>query len=218
GVAISDIGGPTANMWQGRCTNTKRCLRVSCCYPKVCRYFLTPQKDHVALLRKVAKLKYVRQVRVASGIRADLALREPEALIAYIRSFTGGQIKVAPEHCVDYVLQLMRKPPLAVFEEFLSYFYRQSHRANKEQYVVPYLLSAFPGCTDEDMRTLAAWLRERHWSPKQTQCFIPTPGTVATAMFYCGKNEAGERIYVARTDAERRRQHLILQGRLPQKR
>ena len=104
----------------------------------------------------------------------------------------------------------MRKPPLAVFEAFLESFIRQSRAAGREQYVVPYLMSAFPGCTDEDMYTLAHWLRRRHWNPRQTQCFIPTPGTIATAMYYCGKNEAGEDIEVARSDAARLRQHRIL--------
>nr|WP_291439349.1 radical SAM protein [Desulfovibrio sp.] len=237
-VAISDVGGPTANMWQGYCAldrmrerssanrtgspahplaqagaeerNTSRCRRTSCCYPTICKFFTTPQGKHVGLLRSVAALPEVKQARVASGVRADLALRDAAALAAYTGEFTGGQLKVAPEHCATGVLSLMRKPPLEVFEAFLASFIRQSKAAGREQYVVPYLLSGFPGCTDDDMRTLSNWLRERNWNPRQTQCFIPTPGTIATAMFYCGKNEAGEDIYVARTDAQRLRQHGIL--------
>ena len=162
------------------------------------------------LLRKVAALPEVKQARVASGVRADLALRDAEALAAYTGEFTGGQLKVAPEHCAPSVLELMRKPSLDVFEAFLESFVRQSRAAGREQYVVPYLMSGFPGCTDEDMRTLSHWLRQRHWNPQQTQCFIPTPGTIATAMFYCGRDELGEQIYVARTDAQRMRQHYIL--------
>ncbi|WP_297825726.1 YgiQ family radical SAM protein [uncultured Desulfovibrio sp.] len=226
GVAISDVGGPTANMWQAHCAleeaagtecgasdgmgRKSRCRRLSCCFPTVCKAFVTPQRNHVELLRAVAALPGVKQVRVASGVRADLALRDPEALAAYTGEFTGGQLKVAPEHCAPSVLALMRKPPLATFETFLESFVRQSRAAGREQYVIPYLMSAFPGCTDEDMRTLAHWLRQRHWNPRQTQCFIPTPGTIATAMYYCGKNEAGEDIAVARTDAARLRQHHIL--------
>ena len=166
----------------------------------------------MALLRKIAALDGVRSVRVASGVRPDLALREPEALLAYIREFTGGQLKLAPEHSEASVLRLMRKPPLAVFERFLAAFQEESRKLGREQYVVPYLMSAFPGCTDEDMRRLAAWLKERHWSPQQTQCFIPTPGTVATAMFYAACSEQGEPLFVARTDAERLRQHRLLMG------
>ncbi|MCD7984601.1 MAG: radical SAM protein, partial [Desulfovibrio sp.] len=224
GVAISDVGGPTANMWQAHCAleeeleaesggatgRKSRCRRSSCCFPSVCKAFVAPQRKHVELLRAVAALPEVKQVRVASGVRADLALRDPEALAAYTGEFTGGQLKVAPEHCAPSVLALMRKPPLTVFEAFLDSFVRQSRAAGREQYVVPYLMSAFPGCTDEDMYTLAHWLRQRHWNPRQTQCFIPTPGTIATAMYYCGKNEAGEDIEVARTDAARLRQHHIL--------
>lgn len=224
-VAISDVGGPTANMWQGHCALDARtaqhdeggsirgksaCRRASCCFPSVCKSFITPQRRHVELLRKVAALPEVKQARVASGVRADLALRDAEALAAYTGEFTGGQLKVAPEHCAPSVLELMRKPSLDVFEVFLDSFVRQSRAAGREQYVVPYLMSGFPGCTDEDMRTLSRWLRQRHWNPQQTQCFIPTPGTIATAMFYCGRDETGEPIYVARTDAQRMRQHYIL--------
>lgn len=224
-VAISDVGGPTANMWQGHCALDSRtaqdddmskprvksaCRRTSCCFPSVCKSFITPQRKHVELLRKVAALPEVKQARVASGVRADLALRDAEALAAYTGEFTGGQLKVAPEHCAPSVLELMRKPSLDVFETFLESFVRQSRAAGREQYVVPYLMSGFPGCTDEDMRTLSHWLRQRHWNPQQTQCFIPTPGTIATAMFYCGRDELGEQIYVARTDAQRMRQHYIL--------
>ena len=224
-VAISDVGGPTANMWQGHCALDARtaqqdegnsvrgksaCRRASCCFPSVCKSFITPQRRHVELLRKVAALPEVKQARVASGVRADLALRDADALAAYTGEFTGGQLKVAPEHCAPSVLELMRKPSLDVFEVFLESFVRQSRAAGREQYVVPYLMSGFPGCTDEDMRTLSRWLRQRHWNPQQTQCFIPTPGTIATAMFYCGRDETGEPIYVARTDAQRMRQHYIL--------
>lgn len=216
-VAVSDIGGPTANMWQGFCALDRdkedaahRCRRASCCHPAVCKFFRTPQHNHVELLREAAALPHVKQVRVASGVRADLALRDPTALNAYTGEFTGGQLKLAPEHCAPHILELMRKPRLEVFEAFLENFVRQSRAAGREQYVVPYLMSAFPGCTDEDMRTLARWLRQRRWKPRQCQCFIPTPGTIATAMYYSGRNEAGEPIPVARTDAQRLRQHHIL--------
>ena len=233
GLAISDVGGPTANMWNGRCLldekaarqpdgteSASSCGRTSCCYPSVCRHFETPQAPYVALLRAVAAVPGVGHVRVASGVRADMALREPEALAAYAEEFTGGQLKLAPEHCAPGVLAAMRKPPLEVFDRFLGHFMRLSRFAGREQYVVPYLMSAFPGCTDDDMRQLARWLGARHWAPQQTQCFIPTPGTMATAMFYSGCNEKGEPVYVARSDAERLRQHRILMpdfGRVPHK-
>ncbi|MBO4300050.1 MAG: YgiQ family radical SAM protein [Desulfovibrio sp.] len=226
-IAISDVGGPTANMWQAHCALDRDaslrpdgkeagggsvCRRSSCCYPTLCKSFLVPQRRHVDLLRAMEALPEVKQVRVASGVRADLALRDAAVLAAYTGEFTGGQLKVAPEHCSAGVLALMRKPPLEVFEAFLAEFYRQSRAVGREQYVVPYLMSAFPGCTDEDMYALAHWLRQRHWNPRQTQCFIPTPGTIATAMYYCGRDEAGNPLYVARSDAQRLRQHRILTG------
>lgn len=217
--AISDIGGPTANMWQASCTRQEgRCRRSSCCFPTPCPFFVTPQLRHVRLLRKVRELPGISSVRIASGIRADIALREEEAVRAYTGEFTGGQLKVAPEHCTDKVLRLMRKPPLAVFEAFLKGFRRYSRQAQREQYVVPYLMSAFPGCEREDMEVLQRWLMARGWKPRQVQCFIPTPGTVATAMFYTGQDEHGRPIAVARTDAERMRLHYLLQpecGRKP---
>ncbi len=209
--AISDVGGPTANMWQAHCAlGGASCRRASCCHPTPCKSFITPQRRHVALLRAIRDLPGIKHVRVASGIRADLALRDDEAVYAYTKEFTGGQLKVAPEHCSDAVLRLMRKPPLEIFERFLAAFRRNSRQAGREQYVVPYLMSGFPGCTDEDMRELARRLAVRGWKPQQVQCFIPTPGTVATAMFYAGADERGNPLYVARTDAERLRQHRIL--------
>ncbi len=222
--SISDVGGPTANMWQGYCALEKNsgevCKRESCCHPKVCKFFITPQKKHVELLRSIRQMDGIKHVRVASGIRADIAMHEPEAINAYTCEFTGGQLKIAPEHCSELVLNHMRKPSVQVFEFFLKAFYAKSNKAGREQYVVPYLMSAFPGCTDAQMQELAKWLEKRSWKPKQVQCFIPTPGTVATAMYYCGLDAKGQSIYVARSDADRLRQHRILiptMGKMPKK-
>lgn len=209
--AISDVGGPTANMWQGHCAlNVASCRRSSCCHPTVCKSFITPQRKHVQLLRTIAGMPKIKHVRVASGIRADLALADEDAMRAYTLEFTGGQLKVAPEHCSPEVLELMRKPDLDIFERFLTAFQQNCRVQNRQQFVIPYLMSAFPGCSDEHMRELARWLAARHWTPQQVQCFIPTPGTVATAMYYCGIDPLGNPITVARTDAERLRQHRIL--------
>lgn len=209
--SISDVGGPSANMWQGRCAlDSGRCTRPSCLFPQICPGFKVDQSRAVALLREVKDLPGVRHVRVASGVRFDLALQNSEALEAYCMEFTGGQLKVAPEHTCAPVLRQMRKPPPELFEKFLQAFARHSRQAGKEQYVIPYLISAFPGCTDEHMRALKKWLKQRGWSPKQVQCFIPTPGTVATAMFYCGQDAEDRPIPVARSDRDRLRQHHIL--------
>ncbi len=210
GVAISDAGGPTGNMWASACrADPSRCARASCLFPALCPHFYTGQAEGIDLLRAVANLPGIAQVRLASGVRYDLGLAEPESLRAYINEFTGGQLKIAPEHISEPVLRLMRKPGADVLERFLNLF-RQA--GPKEQYVVPYLMSAYPGCSDAHMRELADWLKARGWRPQQVQCFIPTPGTVATAMFYCGQDPSGQAIYVARTDAERLRQHALLTG------
>ncbi len=208
---ISDIGGPSANMWQAKCTaDSSKCVRSSCMYPKICPSFKVSQEDHIELLREAKMQKNVKSVRIASGIRFDLALKEKKALMAYTGEFTGGQLKVAPEHCVPSVLDMMRKPHMPLFEDFLQAFYSQSKQAHKEQYVVPYLMSAFPSCTEYDMKELKDWLRQRNWKPQQVQCFIPTPSTVATAYFYAEQDEKGNPVYVAKTDAQRMKQHYIL--------
>lgn len=209
--SLTDVGGPSANMWGARCTsNPTTCRRSSCLYPSVCRHFRDEQAALAELLDAISRLPGVRHVRVASGIRHDLAVRSPEYVRALTGRFTGGQLKLAPEHCCGAVLRLMRKADFARFTEFLTVFERESHRAGKEQYVIPYLMSAFPGCTDAEMRELAKWLKSRGWKPQQVQCFIPTPGTVATAMYCAGIDPVGNRIHVARSDADRLRQHRIL--------
>ena len=213
GGSISDVGGPSANMWGATCRlNPAQCRRDSCMYPTICKGFQVDQRACIDLLRAVQATPGVRHVRVASGVRFDLALKDATALDAYAGEFTGGQLKIAPEHCVPEVLDLMRKPGMKPFEAFLSAFERYSKEHGKEQYVIPYLMSAFPGCTDKHMQQLGDWLAARNWSPRQVQCFIPTPGTVATAMYYAGCAPDGAPLYVARSDEERRRQHTILTG------
>lgn len=212
--AVSDVGGPSANMWRASCARGQEtCERASCLFPSVCPAFTADQALGAAMLREVAQVPGVRHVRVASGVRFDLALADADALSAYTQEFTGGQLKVAPEHISEDVLALMRKPSLTVFEAFLERFERLSAAAGKEQYVVPYLMSAYPGCTDGHMRELARWLKLRNWSPRQVQCFVPTPGTVATAMYYAEKDLQGRVLPVAKTDAARMRQHYILLGK-----
>ena len=209
--SVSDVGGPSANMWGGRCAgDPASCARPSCLTPRVCKHFKVDQKAFVELLRAVSAVQGVKHVRVASGWRMDLGLTDKTALGVMIREFTGGQAKVAPEHSSDHVLRLMRKPSFALFEEFVRLFADESQKAGKEQYVVPYLLSAFPGCTVEDMRGLSGWLAGKGWKPSQVQCFIPLPGTAAAAMFFAGTDMEGKPIHVATTDAERLQQHGIL--------
>ncbi|QGY38694.1 YgiQ family radical SAM protein [Pseudodesulfovibrio cashew] len=209
--SISDVGGPSANMWGAVCdTDQSKCKRSSCLAPAVCKHFKVSQQDFVGLLDAISDMPSVKHVRVASGWRIDLGLTDMPALGCLVRNYVGGQAKVAPEHRSDHVLKLMRKPKFAAFEKFLDLFDRESRKAGKRQYVIPYLMSAFPGCTDEDMRELGEWLRSRGWKPEQVQCFIPLPGTAAAAMFHAGTDLDGNPIPVAKTDAERLRQHGML--------
>ncbi len=208
---ISDIGGPTANMWNSKCTASHtNCKRSSCLFPKICKSFKSAQSEHVSMLQEAKKLSNVKSIRVASGIRFDLALQDKHALKAYTGEFTGGQLKVAPEHCSPHILDLMRKPDIYQFQEFLEAFYAQSQKAHKEQYVVPYLMSAFPGCTNSDMKELKKWLKKSNWKPQQVQCFIPTPASIATACYYAECDTDFNDIYVAKSDKERLQQHYTL--------
>lgn len=219
--SISDVGGPSANMWGAHCaTDQSKCKRSSCLTPRICKHYRVAQKDFVNLLRSVSDVQSVKHVRVASGWRIDLGLTDMSALTALVREFVGGQAKVAPEHQVDHVLKLMRKPGFEAFERFLDLFGKESKKAGKKQYVIPYLMSAFPGCTEDDMRSLSNWLQSQGWKPEQVQCFIPLPGTAAAAMFHAETDLQGKPIHVAKTDAERLRQHAILMpttGRPPKK-
>ena len=216
--SVTDVGGPTANMWGARCAaHPEQCPRTSCLFPGICRNLVADQAAVAGLLRQVKHVPGVRHVRTASGIRHDLALEDMTYVKALVSDFVGGQLKLAPEHAVARVLRLMRKPGFEVFERFLRVFEAECRRIGKEQYIIPYLISAFPGCTDDDMAQLASWLRKRAWSPRQVQCFIPTPGTVATAMFAGRIDPGGNPIYVARSDAERLRQHGMLLDAAPRR-
>lgn len=209
--AISDVGGPSANMWMADCTLGRgKCSRKSCLVPNVCPNFKFNQHKNLEMLQDVKGVKGIKHVRVASGVRFDLGLKDRKSLSELFGDFVGGQLKVAPEHISPPVLKLMRKPNLSVFEDFLETFQRESEKYCKEQYVIPYLMSAFPGCTDKDMKKVGEWFGKRGWKPRQVQCFIPTPGTVATAMFYGEIDPEGNKIFVPKSDAQRLSQHAIL--------
>jgi radical SAM superfamily enzyme YgiQ (UPF0313 family) len=158
-------------------------------------------------LKEIAALSGIKQVRVASGLRFDLALTDEKSLAEFLKRFVGGQLKVAPEHLDPDLLKLMRKPGPGVFEKFLRFF--QKH-APAGQYLIPYLISAFPGSSMAAMERMAGWFRRRSWRPRQVQAFIPTPGTVATAMYYAELDERGHPLYTAKSDRDRRAQHKLL--------
>jgi uncharacterized radical SAM protein YgiQ len=186
---ISDVGGPTANMYQMRCTRPEieaRCRRLSCVHPTVCKLLGTDHGPTKDLLRAVREMPGVKSVRVASGIRMDLARLDDEYVDDMARHHVGGQLKVAPEHTSQRVLDLMKKPATHTFEEFAQKFAAASARAGKEQYLVPYFIASHPGSGVAEMIELAVFLKQRGYRPRQVQDFIPAPMDIATCMYWTG--------------------------------
>jgi len=187
--AISDVGGPTANMYQMRCSRPEveaKCRRLSCIHPTVCKLL---GKDHgptKQLLKKVRETPGVTSVRVASGIRMDLARFDDEYLEDMARHHVGGQLKVAPEHTSEKVLGLMKKPATSTFDDFARKFAAASERAGKEQYLIPYFIASHPGSGVLEMIELAVFLKQRGYRPRQVQDFIPAPMDIATCMYWTG--------------------------------
>jgi uncharacterized radical SAM protein YgiQ len=211
---ISDVGGPTANMYQMKCKSEaieSACRRLSCVHPGICENLVTDHAPLVSLLRRVRKEKGVRKVFVASGVRYDLAERSPEFIDELARHHTGGQLSVAPEHVDEDVLMKMKKPGAESFERFAEMFACSSEAANKEQHLVPYYISGHPGSTMESMIDLALYLKKRNMRPRQVQDFIPTPMSMAASMYYTGLDPfTGEPVYTAQTMREKRMQKALL--------
>jgi uncharacterized radical SAM protein YgiQ len=186
---ITDVGGPTANMYKMSCKDDETehaCRRLSCVHPGICENLVTDHAPLVDLLRRVRSEEGVARVYVASGVRYDLAARSPEFIRELARHHTGGQLSVAPEHTNPEVLDKMKKPPIEHYERFASSFCRASDEAGKEQYLVPYFITAHPGSTLKDTIELALWLKRQNMRPRQVQDFIPTPMAIATAMYFTG--------------------------------
>jgi uncharacterized radical SAM protein YgiQ len=208
---ITDIGGPTANMYGTNCKANKRghdCRRRSCLAPQMCHNLKTDQFESVRLWRAVMDVPGVKQVYVASGVRHDLALRDTRYLKNLIQERTGGHLKIAPEHVSARVLRLMNKPEAGLFAEFVDAF---RHFSAKEQYLVPYLISSHPGCGTEDMDQLREFLQERRIKVEQVQDFIPLPMTASAAMYHTGKDPfTGRNVYVEWTAAGKQGQRNML--------
>ncbi|MFK7740311.1 MAG: YgiQ family radical SAM protein [Planctomycetota bacterium] len=186
---ISDVGGPTANMFQMRCSRPEieaKCRRLSCVHPTVCKLLGVDHKPTKDLLKKVRETPGVKSVRVASGIRMDLARFDDEYLSDMATHHVGGQLKVAPEHVSPKVLSLMKKPEHNTFEEFADKFKAASERAGKEQYLIPYFIASHPGSGVAEMIDLAVFLKQRGYRPRQVQDFIPAPMDIATCMYHTG--------------------------------
>lgn len=211
---ITDVGGPTANMYQMRCKDERTesaCRRLSCVHPGICDNLVTDHAPLVSLLKSVRKEPGIKRVFVASGVRYDLAMRSQEFISELAAHHTGGQLSVAPEHSDPEVLEKMKKPPVENYERFAQAFCQASEEAGKEQYLVPYFITGHPGSTLEDTIQLALWLKERNMRPRQVQDFIPTPMAIATAMYFTGLDPlTGKPVYVARDLREKRMMKALL--------
>ncbi len=220
---ISDLGGPTANLYG--CENDiedacKVCRRPSCLHPTICTKFHVESDPAIQLMRAARKAEGVKHVHIQSGIRMDVAFRTPEYLKELIHHHVSGHLKVAPEHLDASVLKRMRKPA-GLFEQFQTLFRDESKAAGKEQYLTPYFISSFPGCGDKEMGVVEKFLKKENWNLQQVQDFIPLPLMPATAMYVTGLDyDTGTPITVARGagDRYRQRQALAPNQRMPDSR
>jgi uncharacterized radical SAM protein YgiQ len=188
---ISDLGGPTANMYRLACKSREiesACRRPSCVYPGICPNLDTDHAPLVRLYRRARALPGIRKVLIASGVRYDLAIESPEYVKELAQHHTGGYLKIAPEAIAEGPLSKMMKPGVAAYERFKELFERYSKEAGKEQYLIPYFIAAHPGTTDQDMLELALWLKQHGFRADQVQAFLPGPMATATAMYHSGKN------------------------------
>tara|TARA_B110000858_G_scaffold193768_1_gene246905 strand:+ start:4587 stop:6740 length:2154 start_codon:yes stop_codon:yes gene_type:complete len=188
---ISDLGGPTANMYKLNCKSPKiqkTCKRLSCVYPNICKHLKTDHSPTTQLYRKARAIPGVKRVAIASGLRYDLALKDPEYIEELVTHHVGGYLKIAPEHSEDKTLSKMMKPGISAYDDFKILFDKFSKKAGKEQYLIPYFIAAHPGSDAEDMLNLSLWLKQRNFKPDQVQTFYPSPMALATAMYYSERN------------------------------
>lgn len=211
---ISDLGGPTANMYRLGCSDPraeKNCRRPSCVFPKICEKLNTDHRHTIDLYREARELEGVKKVVIASGVRYDLAIESPEYVKELVTHHVGGYLKIAPEHTEKGTLDLMMKPCMGTYDRFKELFEKYSKEAGKKQYLIPYFIAAHPGCTDEDMMNLALWLKENDFRCDQVQNFYPSPMCNATAMYHAETNplkrvkyKKREELFVAKGERQRR--------------
>ena len=188
---ISDLGGPTANMYRLACKSKEieaACRRPSCVYPGICKNLNTDHSSLTRLYRKTRALPGIKKVLIASGLRYDLAVEDPEYVKELVTHHVGGYLKIAPEHTERGPLDKMMKPGIGSYERFRELFEKYSKEAGKEQYLIPYFIAAHPGTTDLDMVNLALWLKKYNFRADQVQAFYPSPMATATAMYHSSKN------------------------------
>jgi uncharacterized radical SAM protein YgiQ len=188
---ISDLGGPTANMYRIACKSREieaACRRPSCVYPGICPNLNTDHSSLIRLYRRARELPGIKKVLIASGVRYDLAIESPEYVKELAQHHVGGYLKIAPEAIAEGPLSKMMKPGVGTYDRFKALFDKYSKEAGKEQYLIPYFIAAHPGTTDEDMLELALWLKRNGFRADQVQAFLPSPMATATAMYHSGKN------------------------------
>ena len=218
---INDVGGPTANFRAPACTKqlTKgACPNKQCLFPEPCKNLKADHKDYLSLLRKLRKIPKVKRVFIRSGIRFDYLLADPDRtfLKELCEYHVSGQLKVAPEHISDKVLQKMGKPKVAVYNQFVKEYKQMNEKLGKKQYLVPYLMSSHPGSTLQEAVELAEFLRDLGYMPEQVQDFYPTPSTISTCMYYTGLDpRTMEPVYVAHNPHEKAMQRALIQYRDP---
>jgi uncharacterized radical SAM protein YgiQ len=216
---ISDLGGPTANMYRLSCKDKsieETCRRLSCVYPSICVNLGTDHSKLIQLYRKAREIKGVKKILIQSGLRYDLAVRSPEYVKELVTHHVGGLLKIAPEHTETNVLSKMMKPGIGAYDEFKAMFEKYSLEAGKKQYLIPYFIAAHPGTTDEDMLNLALWLKKNNFRLDQVQTFMPTPMAMASAMYHSRKNplhkvtETSENVETPRTLKQRQAHKAFL--------
>jgi uncharacterized radical SAM protein YgiQ len=188
---ISDLGGPTANMYRLACKSREieaACRKPSCVYPGICPNLGTDHTPLIKLYRRARALPGIKKVLIGSGVRYDLAVESPEYVKELVQHHVGGYLKIAPEAIAEGPLSKMMKPGVGTYDRFKALFEKYSREAGKEQYLIPYFIAAHPGTTDEDMLELALWLKRNGFRADQVQAFLPSPMATATAMYHSGKN------------------------------
>ncbi len=219
---ISDVGGPTANMYGLGCGNHHQehiCRRSSCLFPQRCRHLLTDNRRNTELLQQLRSHPRVNHVLVASGIRYDLLPLQPDYYDSLLQHHISGLLKVAPETFSDPVSRVMHKPGVEVFTAFLDDYRRRCHRSGRYPGIVPYLISGHPGCTLNDMIDVALYLKRHRLKVEQVQDFTPTPGTLSTCIYHTGNDPfSGARVPVARTSREKKMQKALLLYHQPESR
>jgi uncharacterized radical SAM protein YgiQ len=212
---ISDLGGPTANMYRMHCKDPmveKSCRRLSCVHPTVCSMLNTDHGPLVALMRDARSVPGVKKVHIASGVRMDLAHEQTEYMNDLVEHHVGGYLKVAPEHASDRVLKVMKKPSVKHFERFSAAFRKASQRLGRDQYLIPYFISSHPGSEIEDMIEVAVFLKKAGYAPRQVQDFIPAPMDIATCIYHTGIDPSTmQPVYTARKLKDRDTQRALLQ-------